>query len=118
MDRKSLGRIGEERAAKYLQQRGYEILARNFRCRCGEIDIIARDGSDGSLVFAEVKTRKGKGFGLPCEAVTAEKRRHLRYAAETYIAYAKCADQACRMDVIEIYAVKKHFYIRHLQDCF
>ena len=117
-NKKSLGKRGEDAAAKYLASCGHEILARNFRCRAGEIDIVARDLNDGSLVFAEVKTRRSVIFGLPCEAVTAEKRRHLRRAAETYMAYKGQMDELCRMDVLEIIAKDSKFYIRHLKNCF
>ncbi len=116
--KKSLGKRGEDAAARYLEACGHVIIARNFRCRSGELDIVARDFSDGSLVFIEVKTRRSISFGLPCEAVTPEKRAHLRRAAETYMAYTGCIDELCRMDVIELIVKKDKFYLRHLKNCF
>jgi putative endonuclease len=71
-----LGRYGEDVAVEHLVDVGYEIVARNWRCREGEIDILARDGA--TLVVCEVKTRAGVGFGSPLEAVTPVKLRRLR----------------------------------------
>ncbi|GAA5030092.1 YraN family protein [Microbacterium fluvii] len=70
-----LGRAGEDRAADHLRSIGFDIVARNWRCRLGEIDIIALDGDD--LVVIEVKTRRGVGFGHPFEAIDPRKRRRL-----------------------------------------
>src|SRR5690606_2608835 len=69
------GRAGEERAARHLVARGYEILDRNWRCPQGELDIVAERG--GMLCFIEVKTRRGLGFGHPFEAIDERKRRRL-----------------------------------------
>ena len=75
-DRQELGRDGEEAAAEYLTERGMQVVSRNWRCRYGEIDIIAREGA--VLVFCEVKTRRGTGFGVPLEAITAAKLARMR----------------------------------------
>jgi len=75
-DRQELGRDGEEVAAAYLTQVGMQVVSRNWRCRYGEIDIIAREGP--VLVFCEVKTRRGTGFGVPLEAITAPKLARIR----------------------------------------
>lgn len=75
-----LGRRGEDMAAQYLTEQGLVILARNWRCSEGELDIVATDGVD-TVVFCEVKTRSGVGFGTPAEAVTAAKRRRIRRLA-------------------------------------
>ena len=83
MDKKKLGEIGENMTAEYLRGKGYDILRRNYRCREGEIDIIAE--RYGELCFVEVKTRQGFDFGRPCEAVTPEKKRHIRRTASRYI---------------------------------
>lgn len=74
-DKDVRGRAGEERAAAHLQTLGYEVLDRNWRCRAGEIDIVAARGSD--LVVVEVKTRRTTDFGHPFEAVDARKRDRL-----------------------------------------
>jgi len=78
----TLGRIGEQLAAKYLSGLGYKIIERNFRIRGGEIDIIALDGA--TLVYIEVKTRSSHQFGLPEEAVTPWKLKFLERAAKFY----------------------------------
>ena len=77
--KKEKGRLGEELAALMLEEQAYEILFRNYRCRFGEIDIIAR--KKGILVFIEVKTRCGNGFGEPAEAVTRSKQQKIRQTA-------------------------------------
>ena len=73
-----LGRRGEELAARHLENTGLRLLDRNWRCTEGELDIVATDGAATTVVFCEVKTRSGVGFGTPFEAVTQGKRRKLR----------------------------------------
>lgn len=76
----ALGRWGEELAARHLTDAGMQVLDRNWRCAQGELDLVARD-SDGTVVFVEVKTRSGTGFGAPAEAVGRVKARRLRVLA-------------------------------------
>ena len=77
----AFGRAGEDRAARYLQEQGYAVLDRNWRCRSGEIDLVVT--RDAHLVVVEVKTRRGEGFGHPFEAIDARKRTRLwRLAVE------------------------------------
>ena len=83
-DRQELGRYGEDVAVAHLQAAGLEVLDRNWRCREGEIDVVARAGD--VVVFVEVKTRSGTGFGEPAEAVTATKTRRLRVLACRWLA--------------------------------
>ena len=83
MDKRVFGQIGENAAADVLRAKGYRVLRQNYRCRYGEIDIIAE--REGDLSFVEVKTRQDFRYGRPCEAVTEEKRRHLRKAAGCYL---------------------------------
>ena len=83
MDRRQLGKIGEDMAAEILRCKGYRILERNYRCRAGEIDIIA--DRYGELCFVEVKTRQGFNYGRPCEAVRYEKKKHIRSTAQQYL---------------------------------
>ncbi len=98
-DRRSLGRWGEELAARQLAARGYTILARNWRCEAGELDLVAQDGN--SLVFVEVRTRRGQALGTPEESVTAEKQARLIALAESYLqAHPWTGDW--RIDVIAI----------------
>jgi len=95
-----LGARGEAMAEKYLQRVGYRILARNYRCRFGEIDLIAEE--DGNLVFIEVKTRSGTGFGHPLEAVDRRKRGQLTRAARRYLEEIRATERFCRFDVVAI----------------
>ena len=99
-DRQSLGKQGETLAARELQRRGYEIIASRFRTRCGEIDIIARDGE--SLVFVEVKKRAENGCGTAAEAVTRENQRQVVRMAAAYLAAHEPRECACRFDVVTV----------------
>lgn len=99
--RLSLGARGEERCAAYLESIGYEIVEKNFRCKSGEIDIVAREGGD--VVFVEVKTRRSKYAGCASEAVNRDKRRKLFSAAEVYLAEREIGEVNCRFDVAEVY---------------
>ncbi len=78
--RQALGRYGEDLAAQHLQALGMTVLARNWRCAQGELDLVARD-TDGTVVFVEVKTRTGTAFGAPAEAVGRVKARRLQALA-------------------------------------
>lgn len=81
---KSLGRLGERKAAVYLQNKGFHILELNFKARYGEVDIVARSPDD-TLVFVEVKTRIGEDYGEPVESVTPWKLREVVKTAEFYL---------------------------------
>jgi len=94
------GESGENVASRELRRRGYEIIARRYRTRAGEIDLVARDGD--TLVFVEVKTRHTHEFGAPSEAVTAGKQRKLALMAADYLARHAAGDVACRFDVVAI----------------
>jgi putative endonuclease len=96
-----LGKIGEDLACKELERRGYAIVARRYRRRRGELDIIARDG--GTLVFVEVKSRGGRDFGQASEAVTRIKRRRIAALAFDYIVRHHVAECPCRFDVVSIH---------------
>ena len=99
-DRVVLGRTGEDLACGELERRGYVILARRYRRRGGELDVIARDGQ--TLVFVEVKTRDGREFGEGVDAVTARKRRRITRVALDYVARHGLTDCPCRFDVVSI----------------
>src|SRR6516225_7420363 len=98
--RQGLGRTGERLAAERLINRGYHILERNFRCRYGEIDLVAEDEHD--LVFVEVKTRRGTSYGLPEDALTFFKRRKLVELASYYLGHHTCAERSWRIDVVAV----------------
>lgn len=96
-----LGRAGEDAAARHYEASGYEVIARNWRCRVGEIDLILRRG--GVLVFCEVKTRRGSGFGAGWEAVTARKCAKVRRVAEAFLLTARqMAGGPIRFDVASV----------------
>jgi putative endonuclease len=101
-DNSSVGNLGEELAANFLTARGYRILERNFRCKGGEVDIIARDPGDKSLVFVEVKARRGLTYGVPQLAVTPFKQRQISKAALTWLSKNRLHDTNARFDVIAI----------------
>jgi putative endonuclease len=82
MKRKTTGLIGERLAVDFLSKQGYEIVEANYRCKEGEVDIIARDGD--YLVFVEVRAKSGGMFGSPEESVTARKKEHLKNVAARY----------------------------------
>jgi putative endonuclease len=98
--RKEVGNKGEKLAAKFLKRKGYRIIQRNYKCKLGEIDIVAGDG--GTLVFVEVKTRRTQEFGPPEYAITAAKKKQMSKAALFYIKEKRLARQSCRFDVIGI----------------
>lgn len=120
MERNNLsGHWGESVAAAYLRRRRYRILAAHYRCRLGEIDLIAADRR--YLIFVEVKTRRDSRFAQAAEFVTPAKQRRLIAAAELYLSQNETSLQP-RFDVIEIYAPEgletRHPQIRHLPDAF
>lgn len=98
----SVGKLGEEIATAFLTARGYRILERNFRCKGGEVDIITRDPGDKSLIFLEVKARRGLSYGVPQLAVTPFKQRQISKAALTWLSQNRLHDTNARFDVIAI----------------
>ncbi len=111
--RHELGKNGEEAATEYLEKQGYEIIQRNFECRQGEIDIIAKDNEE--YVFIEVKTRQTTKYGKPCEAVNERKQKHIWNATKYYLYLHKIENKPVRFDVIEVYKKKEKFYINHIK---
>ncbi|PKM84409.1 MAG: YraN family protein [Firmicutes bacterium HGW-Firmicutes-11] len=106
-----LGTWGEERAAVYLADQGYEILDRNYRCKAGEIDIVALEGS--TVVFVEVKTRCSLACGLPGDSVTNTKKQHIRRTARWYVAEHRMEDRDLRIDVMELLVSGGSVYLKH-----
>ncbi|HKB10009.1 MAG TPA: YraN family protein [Vicinamibacterales bacterium] len=98
--RQTLGKHGEDLACRELERRGYAIVARRYRRRGGEIDIVARDGD--TVVFVEVKAREDLAFGGGADAVTAIKRRRIAQIAREYLACHHRSDCPCRFDVVSI----------------
>jgi putative endonuclease len=97
----AFGKTGEDLACEELARRGYAIIARRYRRRGGELDIIARDGQ--TIVFVEVKAREGRAFGEPSEAITASKRRTMTRLAVEYLTRNRLEQCACRFDVVSIH---------------
>ena len=111
--RHEIGKLGEDLACKYLQNKGYKILERNFEVRQGEIDIIALDKSE--LVFIEVKTRSNLSYGKPAEAVNEIKQKHLIKTIEYYIYSRNLENEFIRIDIIEIYLWKNKYRVNHIK---
>jgi putative endonuclease len=107
-----LGRVGEQKAVDFLKDKGYKLLAKNFKTHIGEIDIIVKDGE--YTVFVEVKTRLNDDFGAPSEAVTRKKQEKYFRVASEYLRNNKLTDSACRFDVVEI----ENGQINHIIDAF
>jgi putative endonuclease len=98
--RRVLGAYGEQLAARYLEDRGLQVLDRNWRCAHGEVDLVARDGD--CLVFCEVKTRRSERFGAPVEAVTRHKETRLRRLASAWLQEHEVRGGRVRIDVIGV----------------
>jgi putative endonuclease len=101
LQRRALGASGEQLAAAWYEERGYDILARNWRCREGELDLIVGNGRE--FVFCEVKTRTTDAFGVPAEAVTRDKQARIRRLAARWLADdAPMRPRSIRFDVAAI----------------
>ncbi|RIK08670.1 MAG: YraN family protein [Acidobacteria bacterium] len=100
MSHLATGRTGEDAAVQHYLNSGYEVLARNWRTRLGELDLIVCMGT--LLVFCEVKSRKGFGYGTPAEALTAAKRHRIRRLAENWMAIDRRRWDEVRFDVVEV----------------
>lgn len=99
-DRIALGKVGEDLACAALHRRGYAILDRRYRSRFGELDIVARDGP--TVVFVEVKTRRGGAFGSAADAVTPLKQRQVVSMAHEYLTRHALHGNPCRFDVVAV----------------
>ena len=99
-DRQTLGKQGEELACRELRRRGYAVLARRYRTRFGEIDIVCEDHQ--TIVFVEVKARRTKKYGEAIEALSFSKRRRIGAMALDYLAWTGRVNDPCRFDVVAI----------------
>ena len=116
LTRAEIGALGEQLAADHLAALGLRILARNWRCRYGELDVIAADPTTNPVVFVEVKTRTGDGFGGLAQAVTEPKARRLRRLAAMWLATQEQRWTAVRIDVIGVRIGRRRTpEISHLQ---
>jgi putative endonuclease len=114
-DKQQKGKEGEDMAANFLQQQGYEIVARNYRYKRSEIDLIVRKA--GWLVFVEVKMRSSNAFGYPEEFVDYQKAKNIVYGAEHYT-YENKYEGNVRYDVVAITMRYDKPEIRHFEDAF
>ena len=118
MDKKLLGRYGEEQAAGFLKKKKYKILGLNYSCRFGEVDIIAQKGE--YIAFVEVKLRKNADFAQAREFVTVNKQQRVSTAAQLWLANNP-TDKQPRFDVIEVYApdgMEGPLQINHIENAF
>ena len=114
INNQQLGKKGEDVATTFLQSIGYKIIDRNFRCKQGEIDIIAKDKEE--YVFVEVKTRTSTKYGRPAEAVNYLKKQHIYKVAKYFLYKYKLQNYSIRFDVIEVFYCKNRFYINHIKN--
>ena len=115
--RKDLGDRGEAEVARFLRKKGYTLLASQWRCRFGELDLVAKDRK-GTVCFVEVKLRSENSIAAPREFVDARKRQRLRTAAELYLSQHGLEDAVCRFDVAEVFAEGTDLQINYLEDAF
>ncbi|MGN1270986.1 MAG: YraN family protein [Clostridia bacterium] len=108
-----LGKIGENVVADYITKLGYKVLERNFECKQGEIDIIAKNNDE--LVFIEVKTRTDMSYGEASEAITEIKKRHLLNSIKYYIYKRNLENEFIRIDVAEVYIKDGHVKINYIK---
>lgn len=109
------GQLGENLAARFLEKRGLTVVARNFRCRGGEIDLVCRDGK--TLVFVEVRLRRNGAYGGAGASITATKQRRIILAARHYLAAHAQTESDCRIDCILLDAVSEN-NIEWIRDAF
>lgn len=107
------GIIGEKLAVDFLESINYKIIERNFLCKQGEIDIIAKDKDE--YVFIEVKTRSSSCYGRPSEAVTQYKKKHILKSTRYYLYLHRLENVFVRFDVIEVYLYNHKYKINHLK---
>jgi len=113
----ALGRSGEEIALRFLKNKKYKIITKNYRLFRGEIDIIAQKRN--ILVFVEVKTRRSKNFGFPEESVTPSKQQQIKKIAQGFLVKNNLQDIECRFDVISLsFNDNEKFSIYHIKNAF
>lgn len=116
-----LGSDGEDIAAEYLEENGYEILDRRYKRRGGELDIVCCERDAGSislLVFVEVKTRSPSAFGGPAQALSRQKIRRIYRTAEIYLHEHPAPGVLCRFDFIAVHAINGRLEIDHYKEAF
>lgn len=111
-----LGKEGERVAERYLQKKGYTLVERNYRCPAGELDLIVLDRR--VVVFVEVKTRTGHGFGSPLEAVEFRKQRKMIQVAQFFLAEKRLQQRDARFDVVGVSWPGRDPVVEHIENAF
>jgi putative endonuclease len=114
--RRELGRRGEELADAFVRALGYRIVARNFRCRAGEIDLVALDGD--TIVFVEVRSRSGSRLGTPLESVDGRKQGRVARVARYFLAAHGWHERAARFDVVGVRFDREPPAVEHVRAAF
>lgn len=114
--KQKIGKLGEDIATDFLIEKGYIILDRNFECRQGELDIIAKDKDE--IVFIEVKTRTSNKYGAPSEAVNKIKQKHMLQSIKYYLYIKGLREKFIRIDVIEVYIKGNIVKVNHIKQAF
>ncbi|HEX2932858.1 MAG TPA: YraN family protein [Candidatus Binatia bacterium] len=114
--KQELGKEGERVAEQYLKKKGYKLIERNYRCAGGELDLIVLDRR--VVVFVEVKTRTGQGFGSPIEAVEFHKQRKMIQAAQYFLTDKKLHQRDARFDVIGVSWPGREPVVEHIENAF
>ena len=114
--RKNTGKRGERLAALLFKKKGFFILGRNYTCKLGEIDLVAK--KQGLLVFCEVKTRYSLEYGHPFEAVTVGKQQKIKKLAEAYLKHKKVDYRYIRFDVVSILLLSDKPQVEHIENAF
>jgi len=112
----SIGKAGEIHACKYLLKNGYRILEKNYRCRIGEIDIVAQ--KEGTIHFIEVKTRRSINYGMPVESIDARKCRRIEKIAEFYLEEKNIYDTELSFDAITLLLKDGRAVLNHIKNIF
>jgi len=115
-ERRRLGIDGERAAERFLRRRGYTIVERNYRCACGEVDLIALHGR--TVVFVEVKTRRGAAIDSPYDAIDGRKQRRIARVAEYYLSARRLQDRDVRFDVVGVWPEGDQLVCDLLADAF
>lgn len=115
IQRRLLGKAGEDAATIYLRKKGYQILERNYRTRFGEIDIICKKGE--TIIFVEVRSKRGNRFGSGAESVNWNKQQKIRMVAQFYLNHKRLFNSPIQFDVIDIQFEPK-IHLRHIEHAF
>ena len=111
-----IGKEGERIAEQFLKKKGYKLVEKNYRCSGGELDLIVLDRRD--IVFVEVKTRTGSGFGTPFEAVESRKQQRMIHAAQVFLAHKGLQQRDARFDVVGISWRGREPVVEHIENAF